>query len=73
VGEVDAITFTSASTVRGFVAAGGTRIRGVKVVCIGPITAREARAQGFHVHAIAEPHTTDGLVAALERALGPGR
>ena len=68
-GEVDAITFTSASTVRGFVGALRT-LRGTpKVVCIGPITAREARAHGLTVHAVARPHTIDGLVDALERAL----
>jgi uroporphyrinogen-III synthase len=70
-GSVDAITFTSASTVRGFLGAlGETGVRGrPKVVCIGPVTAKEARARGLHVHAVADPHTTDGLVAALERAL----
>jgi uroporphyrinogen-III synthase len=66
-GEVDAVTFTSASTVRGFVGAVGA-VRGTpKVVCIGPVTAKEARAHGLTVHAVADPHTTDGLVVALER------
>jgi uroporphyrinogen-III synthase len=68
-GEVDAATFTSASTVRGFIQAGGTVRRPTKVVCIGPVTAREARAQGITVHAVADPHTTEGLVAAVERVL----
>ncbi|HEX6131041.1 MAG TPA: uroporphyrinogen-III synthase [Actinomycetota bacterium] len=72
-GEIDAITFTSASTVRGFVGAAGT-IRGApRVVCIGPVTAREARAHGLTVHAVADPHTTEGLVAALERVFTPRR
>jgi uroporphyrinogen-III synthase len=66
-GEIDAITFTSASTVRGFVGALGSVKDVPKVVCIGPVTAREARAHGFIVHAVADPHTTAGLVAALER------
>jgi uroporphyrinogen-III synthase len=70
-GEIDAVTFTSASTVRGFVGAGGTVRRPSKVVCIGPITAKEARAHGITVHAVADPHTTDGLVAALERVFTP--
>ncbi len=70
VGTVDAVTFTSASTVRGFVAQLG-EVRGApRVVCIGPVTAREARAYGFTVHAVARPHTVEGLVAALERVLG---
>jgi uroporphyrinogen-III synthase len=69
-GEVDAVTFTSASTVRGFVGALGA-VRGTpKVVCIGPVTAKEARARGLTVHAVAKPHTMDGVVAALERVLG---
>jgi uroporphyrinogen-III synthase len=68
-GEVDAITFTSASTVRGFIRAIGV-VRGApKVACIGPVTAREARAHGLSVHAVANPHTVEGLVAAIERAL----
>ncbi len=68
-GTVDAITFTSASTVRGFMAAGGRAERPVRLVCIGPVTAKEARAQGLRVHAVADPHTTEGLVAAVDRAL----
>lgn len=68
-GEVDAVTFTSASTVRGFVGALG-RVTGTpKVVCIGPVTAREARDHGFTVHAVARPHTADGIVEALVRVL----
>jgi uroporphyrinogen-III synthase len=71
---VDAITFTSSSTVRGYVNA----IRAIErdlpndqpaVVCIGPVTAAEARRHGFRVRAVAAPHTTDGLVEALERAV----
>jgi len=74
-GDVDAITFTSASTVRGFLhALGETTVAGKpKVVCIGPVTAKQARDAGMTVHAVADPHTTDGLVAALERALRPRR
>jgi uroporphyrinogen-III synthase len=67
-GRVDAITFTSASTVRGFVGA-VTVVRGnPKVVCIGPVTAREARERGLRVSAVARPHTIAGVVDALERA-----
>jgi uroporphyrinogen-III synthase len=66
-GEVDAVTFTSASTVRGFVGALGAVKGSPKVVCIGPVTSKEARAHGLRVHAVAKPHTTEGLVAALER------
>jgi uroporphyrinogen-III synthase len=68
-GEVDAITFTSASTVRGFVGAAGRIVGSPKVVCIGPVTSKEARARGLPVHAVARPYTMEGVVAALERAL----
>lgn len=70
-GEVDAIAFTSASTVRGFVGALAAVRGNPKVVCIGPVTAREARAHGLRVHAVASPHTLEGVVAAVERALAP--
>ncbi len=68
-GRVDAVTFTSASTVQGFVRALGAVKGAPKVVCIGPVTAREARAHGLTVHAVANPHTVEGLVEATERAL----
>jgi uroporphyrinogen-III synthase len=73
-GRVDAVTFTSASTVRGFFRALAgppvTEITGhPKIVCIGPVTSKEARAAGLRVAAVASPHTIEGLVAALERAL----
>jgi uroporphyrinogen III methyltransferase/synthase len=70
-GEVDAITFTSASTVRGFVGALGPTKGNPKVVCIGPVTSREARTRGLPVAAVAKPHTMEGLVAALERVFTP--
>lgn len=70
-GEVDAVTFTSASTVRGFVRALGA-VRGTpRVVCIGPVTSREAREHGFSVSAVANPHTIAGVVQALERVFRP--
>ena len=72
-GAVDAVTFTSASTVRGFVGALGPVGGSPKVVCIGPVTAKEAREHGLTVHAVAKPHTMEGLVSALERVLTPGR
>jgi uroporphyrinogen-III synthase len=68
-GEVHAVTFTSASTVRGFVHALGTVRGNPKVVCIGPVTAAAARDAGLRPTAVARPHTLDGLVEALERAL----
>lgn len=83
--RVDAITFTSASTVRGFVRMAGSELRALtgagsgdggrgrrtRVVCIGPVTAEAASAAGFAVDAVASPHTIGGLVEALVRVLGP--
>jgi uroporphyrinogen-III synthase len=68
-GEVDAVTFTSASTVRGFTTSLGAAKGHPKVVCIGPVTAAAARNAGLRPAAVARPHTIDGLVTALERAL----
>jgi uroporphyrinogen-III synthase len=67
--RVDAITFTSPSTVKGFVTLAGVPRR-PSIVCIGPVTAEAARGAGFDVAAVADPHTTEGLVEALGRALG---
>jgi uroporphyrinogen-III synthase len=72
-GRVDAITFTSASTVDGFaqMAASAGLATGTlpKIVCIGPVTARAATDRGMEVAGVARPHTIDGLIAALERVL----
>jgi uroporphyrinogen-III synthase len=74
-GSVDAVTFTSASTVEGYLRMAGDTSglprRRPKVVCIGPVTARAARRAGMRVDAVASPHTIEGLVDAVERALRP--
>src|SRR6185369_8097943 len=67
-GSVDAVAFTSASTVRGF--ASLTADRAAPAVAIGPVTARAAREEGFRVAAVADPHTVAGLAAAVVSALG---
>ncbi|HEX6263562.1 MAG TPA: uroporphyrinogen-III synthase [Actinomycetota bacterium] len=66
-GRVDAVTFTSRSTVQGFTALAEIA-DGPLVACIGPVTADAARAAGLRVDAVASPHTLEGLVEALERA-----
>lgn len=74
-GDFDIVTFTSASTVRGFVELFGAPERlglhpsadgGRRVASIGPVTAAECRALGLRVDAIADPHTVEGLAAALD-------
>lgn len=73
VADCDVVTFTSASTVHGFVrnlgAAAGEAVSGKLVACIGPITAQSAREAGLHVDVVAQTFTADGLLAALERQL----
>ncbi len=76
-GEIDAVTFTSSSTVRFFLQRIGTDahrlLEGVTVACIGPITAQTARECGLHVDVVADTYTVDGLVQALAgRAWGTG-
>lgn len=77
---IDAITFTSSSTVRylldGLEAAGLDRadarglLTGAAVVCIGPITAGTAREEGLRVDAVAREYTAEGLVEALVEWFG---
>ena len=65
-GDVDAITFTSSSTVTNFCDAVGARPRAdAAVISIGPVTSQTARERGLEVTAEADPHTIDGLVAAV--------
>jgi uroporphyrinogen-III synthase len=70
-GEIDAITFTSSSTARGFVQAIDLRAEiknpnsKIVIACIGPITARTVRDLGLPVDVTATEYTMDGLVAAL--------
>ena len=68
-GRIDALAFTSASTVEGFARMAGTMRQVPKVVCIGPATAEAAVRVGLKPDAVARPHTLDGLVRAIARAL----
>jgi uroporphyrinogen III methyltransferase/synthase len=68
-GTIDAVTFTSSSTVKNFVAAlGGAALPGeIIVACIGPSTAKTAREMlGREPEIVAAESTVDGLMAALE-------
>jgi uroporphyrinogen III methyltransferase/synthase len=65
----DIVTFTSASTVRGFVhnvPDAAAFLARKTVAAIGPITAAAARSFGIRVDVIAEEFTVEGLVRALE-------
>jgi uroporphyrinogen III methyltransferase/synthase len=63
-GAADYVTFTSASTVRFFLAATGG-LSGPRVVSIGPATTAALREAGVEPDVEADPHTPDGLVSAL--------
>jgi uroporphyrinogen-III synthase len=62
---LDAVTFTSGSTVRHFAAAVDAPPPGCLAACIGPVTAAVARAAGWTDVVTAAEHTTAGMVAAL--------
>ena len=78
--KIDALTFTSGSTVRALLdrlARAGLDVTGMitrgnwpATVCIGPTTARVARERGLPVAAVAAEHTLDGLIAALCQRFG---
>lgn len=76
---LDAITFTSSSTVR-FVLDGLEReglerdaaralLNNIAIICIGPVTAETAAMEQLRVAAIAEQATTEGLLDALIAAM----
>jgi uroporphyrinogen III methyltransferase/synthase len=68
-GKVDAITFTSPSTVNNFLGIMGPDFRlprGVRIACIGPVTAAAARKAGLPVDILQERFTIPGMVSALK-------
>ena len=71
---VDAITFTSSSTVRNFMPLANGLMAAlssdVLVACIGPITARAAEEGGLRVTVVAQEYTIPGLVDAVVDAFG---
>lgn len=70
-GAFDIVTFTSASTARGFADSFGLGgLEGKVVACIGPVTAAACTEAGMTVGIVAEEHTLDGLVAAIAEQMG---
>ena len=64
------ITFTSSSTVKNFVSVAGVdALDGVKIASIGPVTSATAHEHGLDVNVEADPHTIEGLVAAITLSL----
>ena len=65
------MTFTSSSTVAGFVhnvPNAATVLAAKTVAAIGPITAQTARDAGIRVDVVAGEFTVDGLLRALSAA-----
>ena len=71
---VDVATFTSGSTARAFIEALGpqrSRLDGVTIACIGPITANVVRELGFDAEVVADVHTVEGLTDAIVQEVSP--
>jgi uroporphyrinogen III methyltransferase/synthase len=67
-GKVDVVSFTSPSTVAHFLGIMGPGFRwpdGVRVACIGPVTAAAARKAELPVDIFQESYTIPGLVEAI--------
>jgi uroporphyrinogen III methyltransferase/synthase len=73
-GRIDAVLFTSSSTVESVCEGLGTRagalLAHARVACIGPVTTETAAARGVRVHVTAREYTLFGLVRALEESYG---
>lgn len=68
---VDIVTFTSASTAKNFFhlledKVDRERLKRLKIVCIGPVTAEAVAELGYRVDATAKEYNTDGLVETLK-------
>jgi len=76
-GEIDIVTFTSSSTVTNLLALLGEQGRellsGVKIACIGPITADTCSEQGLQPDLIAAEYTIQGLTESIIREWGGNR
>jgi len=68
-GEIDVITFTSASTVNGLLDILGRKwevIKTARLACIGPNTAAALADKGLKADIVSREHTMSGLVEAIE-------
>jgi uroporphyrinogen III methyltransferase/synthase len=71
-GEIDAVTFTSSSTVTNFIGMFEGEetelsdwMKRTAVACIGPVTAETARGKGLEVAFTADPYTIESLCTGL--------
>jgi uroporphyrinogen III methyltransferase/synthase len=69
-GSIDAITFTSSSTVKNFLEIIGDDLKPllnkITIACIGPVTAKTAESLGLKVDIIPEEYTIEALTQAIE-------
>tara|TARA_B110000503_G_C7170789_1_gene424173 strand:- start:6083 stop:6841 length:759 start_codon:yes stop_codon:yes gene_type:complete len=68
--KIDYLTFTSGSTFDAFyenMLRAKIDLTFEKIICIGPSTARVVEQKGSYVSAIAAPHTTEGMINAIEK------
>ena len=70
--RADYLTFTSASTVRFFLAGGGAG-PATRIVSIGPVTSATLREHGLAPDIEADDHDIDGLIAAIVADRANGR
>lgn len=65
--QLDAVAFTSSSTVRNFLELIGDKslLRETLLACIGPITASTLRESGLEPHIISREFTTEGLISEI--------
>ncbi len=68
--RADAVAFTSSSTVSRAIELLGVGRLPRTIITIGPMTSQTARSAGLEVAAEADPHSIDGLAAAVVAALG---
>jgi uroporphyrinogen III methyltransferase/synthase len=76
--QIDAVTFTSASTVRSFVRMLGEEqaadlLKTTVVAAIGPVTAEAAEQLGIHVAVVPKKYTVPDLIDALVEHFGSGQ
>jgi len=73
-GRIDAVTFTSSSTVDNLCTVLGRGAPGLlartRVASIGPVTTQTARKRGLRVDVIASEYTVPGLIRALAASYG---
>ncbi len=76
-GEIDLVTFTSASTVDSLLSMLGRKwevVKKARLACIGPVTAEALAGKGLKADIVAHEHTMVGLVNAVEQYfIGKGK